>query len=147
MRIVIEDGARPGPTADGGIDWIREIDGEKLSRLGGLVAVDGDIDGLGEIARIEGQSAVGRHIIRRRRSRTIGGGEIHTDDQIAGGRKRDRKGHCLSATVAFRDRDIVNGNPGLSVYHLSTCERPAAGQEVRIAAVIGSDRMRAGGQR
>src|SRR5207253_7243494 len=116
-------------------DRIREIHREGFIRLEGLIAVNGDADGLGEIARIEDQSAAGRHIIRWSSGGAVGGGEIHTDGQIAGGRKRDGEGHRLGAAVAFGDRDIVDGKPGLSVYYLTAGERAAPGQEVRIAAV------------
>src|SRR6266851_2691970 len=108
--VVVLDSGEALCVADGrAIGGVGQIDEEGLIQLDQHVAVDGDVDRLAGITRIERECASGRLIIisHSRRS-AIGSCEIYSHYLTARRRQSDVKGGNGRAAVTFREADIIN---------------------------------------
>ena len=96
--------------ADGSaVGGVGQVDEEGFIRLDQSVAIDGDVDWLAGITRIEGERASGRLIIiSGSRRGAVGSCEIYSHCLTARRRQSDVKGGDGRAAVAFRDADIVD---------------------------------------
>src|SRR5439155_4957271 len=112
-RVVIEDRPGPGGGREGRIRWIGEIEGEGLVRLVHDVAVDGNGDGFGRLARIKGKrGGWDGHVIRRGGGGAVGRGITDGDRSAAGGGQRHGEVGVGGPAVAFCDRHIIDRQRG-----------------------------------
>src|SRR2546422_194778 len=110
LGVVVDDRAQALVVGDGGVGRVGEVDGEGLVGLELRVAVDQDGDGLGGLARVEGQGAGGALIVAvGDGGRAVGGSEGDGDGLEAGVGEADREDVAGGAGVALVVSEIIRG--------------------------------------